>query len=134
MAPELISISKFAARHRISLRALRLYEERGLLVTSFPRVKGSRRYYSEKDSLRLATILRLKRCGFSLKEIKDFLPRSLNENFLPPLTKVEEQLDLLEKRKRDLEEGINELGGMRQAIKEKMDAKSSTSRQRRSLN
>ena len=54
----------------VTARALRFYEDEGLLS---PERRGSARLYSDRDRARLTWILRGKRVGFSLSEIKEML-------------------------------------------------------------
>lgn len=69
----LISIGQFAAASRLSPKALRLYDESGLLPPA--RVNGDSGYrYYRLEQLRTATTIRLLRtCGMSLAEIRAFL-------------------------------------------------------------
>ena len=53
-----------------TLRALRFYEDRGLVA---PRRQGSHRLYSAHDVERVRTILKLKSFGLSLREIRQLL-------------------------------------------------------------
>jgi len=64
------SIAQLAEAFGVTLRALRFYEDRGLLT---PRRDGQMRVYSEVDRKRLAWIVRGKRVGFSISEIKEML-------------------------------------------------------------
>jgi DNA-binding transcriptional MerR regulator len=66
--PTPYSISDLAQEFTISTRSIRYYEDQGLLQ---PVRDGSKRLYSKHDKLRLKLILRGKRLGFSLKEIKE---------------------------------------------------------------
>jgi len=54
----------------ITPRALRFYETKGLIA---PRRVGTRRVYDYRDRARLELILRGKRLGFSLAEIREYL-------------------------------------------------------------
>ena len=54
----------------VTARALRFYEDERLLS---PERRGSARFYSDRDRARLTWILRGKRVGFSLGEIKEML-------------------------------------------------------------
>lgn len=54
----------------VTARAIRLYEERGLLA---PRRVGSARIFSRRDRARLALIVRAKALGHSLEEVKEYL-------------------------------------------------------------
>lgn len=54
----------------ITLRTLRFYENEGLID---PQRVGNRRIYSRREVGRIQLILRGKRLGFSIREIKEFL-------------------------------------------------------------
>jgi DNA-binding transcriptional MerR regulator len=69
-APRLYSIGDLASETGVTHRALRLYEDQGLLS---PQRIGNQRIYSHRDRARLILILRGKRLGFSLAEIKEML-------------------------------------------------------------
>lgn len=64
------SISQLAREFEVTPRALRFYEDKGLLT---PRRDGLNRVYSHKDRAKLQLILRGKRVGLSLIEIKEIL-------------------------------------------------------------
>jgi len=63
-------INEAAAQLGVTHRALRFYEDKGLIE---PARVGNMRIYSRRDIARMQLILRGKRLGFSLREIKDFL-------------------------------------------------------------
>ncbi len=62
------SIRELSNEFDVTSRALRLYEESGLLS---PKREGTRRVYNERDRVRLRLILRGKRLGCTLSEIGD---------------------------------------------------------------
>jgi DNA-binding transcriptional MerR regulator len=64
------TISQLAREFDVTPRALRFYEDKGLLT---PRREGLNRVYSHRDRGRLQLILRGKRVGLSLIEIKEIL-------------------------------------------------------------
>lgn len=66
----LYSIGDLADEFAISPRAIRFYEDQGLLSPS--RI-GSNRVYAARDRIRLRLILRGKRLGFSLSDIREML-------------------------------------------------------------
>ncbi len=66
------SISDLAAEFGLSLRALRFYEAKGLLV---PARSGTRRVYSDADREKVAQITLWTSQGFTLTEIKDALKK-----------------------------------------------------------
>lgn len=64
------TISQLAREYDVTPRALRFYEDKGLLT---PRRDGLNRVYSHRDRARLLLIIRGKRVGLSLLEIKEIL-------------------------------------------------------------
>jgi len=70
MEAETFTIGELAAEFGITARALRFYEEEGLIS---PRRDGAARIYSQADRARVAWIVRGKNVGFSLDEIGDLL-------------------------------------------------------------
>ncbi len=64
------TISQLAREFEVTPRALRFYEDKGLLT---PRRDGLNRVYSHRDRAKLQLILRGKRVGLSLIEIKEIL-------------------------------------------------------------
>ncbi|MGO8737823.1 MerR family transcriptional regulator [Rhodoblastus sp.] len=69
-AAKSFSIADLAGELGLTLRAIRFYEAKGLIA---PRRVGRARLYSPRDRARLILILRGKRMGFSLRDIKEFL-------------------------------------------------------------
>jgi DNA-binding transcriptional MerR regulator len=69
-AAELFGITELCNEFGITLRALRFYEDKGLLA---PRRVSGARVYTRRDRARLALILRAKAIGSPLSEIKRFL-------------------------------------------------------------
>ena len=67
---ETFSISELSAEFRVTARALRFYEDEKLIA---PQRRGLQRIYSHRDRARLAWILRGKRVGFSLAEIREMI-------------------------------------------------------------
>lgn len=63
-------IGEMCEAFAVTARALRFYEDENLLS---PERRGSARFYSDRDRARLTWILRGKRVGFSLGEIKEML-------------------------------------------------------------
>lgn len=68
--PETYTIGEVCAEFDVTPRALRFYESKGLLG---PIRDGQKRLFTNRDLARLKLILRGKRFGFSLSEIKDLL-------------------------------------------------------------
>jgi DNA-binding transcriptional MerR regulator len=64
------SISELAKEFALTTRTIRFYESEGLLS---PRRVGNRRIYAERERVRIKLILRGKRLGLSLSEIRELL-------------------------------------------------------------
>jgi len=91
------NISQLAKEYSLTTRTIRHYEDMGLL---FPSRNGSQRVYSSADRVHLQLILRGKKIGLSLEEIKEILDMYQ----LPEGKKVQKQflLDKLTQRKNQL--------------------------------
>ncbi len=105
------AIGELASEFQVTSRTLRLYEEEGLLK---PRRVGTRRIYSERNRVRLRLILRGKRLGWSLAEIKelfDLYDSSHGEEAQLELmlAKLEQRREILEAQKRDIENALEDL-------------------------
>jgi DNA-binding transcriptional MerR regulator len=66
----LFTVTQLSAELGITVRTLHFYEAQGLLM---PRRAGNTRVYSQRDRGRMILILRGKRLGFSIKEIREYL-------------------------------------------------------------
>ena len=62
------TISELSKEFDVTTRAIRLYEESGLVA---PERDGSKRVYQERDRVRLQLILRGKRIGFTLAQVQE---------------------------------------------------------------
>jgi DNA-binding transcriptional MerR regulator len=102
------TIGDIARDFDVTLRTLRFYEARGLLS---PRREGMNRFYSEQDRSRLALILKGKKLGFTLTEIRAMVAQ--NSESKPGLTlslpQIEEQLKLLRSQLVECQSAIQEL-------------------------
>lgn len=63
-------VNELAEALGVSPRAIRFYEEQGLLA---PRRLGNNRVFGRRDRARMEIILRGKRLGFSIREIREYL-------------------------------------------------------------
>jgi DNA-binding transcriptional MerR regulator len=109
--PRTWAIGELASEFEITSRTLRLYEEEGLLK---PQRIGMRRIYSEGNRVRLRLILRGKRLGWSLSEIKelfDLYDSSHGEEAQLELmlAKLEQRREMLEVQKLDIENALEDL-------------------------
>ncbi len=73
---EQFSISELSQEFDVTTRAIRFYEDEGLLE---PQRQGRQRVYSGRDRVRLKLILRGKQLGFSLSEIGDIIDMYASE-------------------------------------------------------
>ena len=64
------SISELAREFEVTPRAIRFYEDQGLIS---PRREGQRRVYTPRDRTRLKLTLRGKRLGLTLSEIRELI-------------------------------------------------------------
>ena len=105
------TIAQIAEEFAITHRAVRHYEELGLIS---PERRGTSRVYHRRDRTRLALILRGKRLGFPLEEIRTIIdlydaPRGRRSQLEYVLTQIDERRADLEARRRDLDEALAEL-------------------------
>ena len=105
------SIGELAEEFGVTSRALRLYEEEGLLD---PQRDGTRRIYDERNRVRLRLILRGKRLGWSLSEIResfDLYDSSLGEEAQLELmlSKLERRRETLIEQRRDIDSALQDL-------------------------
>lgn len=105
------SITELCREFDVTPRALRFYEQKGLLN---PARRGWTRLFSYRDRVRLQLVLRGKRVGFSLEEIKEMLDLyNLRDGQITQLrvasVKMKERLGALLKQRGELEEAIADL-------------------------
>jgi DNA-binding transcriptional MerR regulator len=66
----LYTVTQLGAELGVTVRTLHFYEAQGLIT---PRRAGNTRVYSQRDRGRMILILRGKKLGFSIREIKEYL-------------------------------------------------------------
>ena len=105
------SITDLAREFDITTRAIRFYEDQGLIR---PERRGQARIYTQRDRTRLKLILRGKRLGFSLEEVGEIInlydgaPGEVGQlNFF--LEKIDARRALLEAQREDIEVTLEEL-------------------------
>jgi len=116
MQDEKLTLKEMCARFDVTPRTLRHYEYIELLQ---PEKTGRTRHYTSREIARLKLILRGRRFGFALEEMRQWL---LLYDVDPQNRKQTEiwiemsglQINELESRKADLEETIQELKNLRQ--------------------
>ncbi|MGY6643950.1 MAG: MerR family transcriptional regulator [Salinarimonas sp.] len=112
-------ISDLSREFGVTLRALRFYEDRGLLA---PKRIGTMRIYSSRDRERLSVILKGKQLGFTLAEIQDMLTPTEQGgkggiDLKLSLTKVEEQIAHLESQRDEIDAAIAALAETRDKLR-----------------
>ena len=105
------SITELAAEFDITARAIRFYEDVGLLA---PERAGRQRVYSQRDRTRLKLTLRGKRLGLSLQEIKQLVdlydsPSDTTQQLQAFLAVLGEHRQLLEQQREDIEITLAEI-------------------------
>ena len=105
------SIAQVADEFGVTHRTVRHYEELGLIS---PERRGTTRVYHRRDRTRLALILRGKRLGFPLEEIRTIIdlydvPRGRRSQLEYVLGQIDERRADLEQRRRDLDAALSEL-------------------------
>jgi DNA-binding transcriptional MerR regulator len=124
MAGTTWTISQLADEYGVTLRTLRHYEELGLLA---PQRVGAGRVYHQRDRIRLELILRGKRLGFSLPEIRTIV----NMYDEPPgeagqlqylLDQIEVRRGELAQLRRDIDHTLEELDRVEARCREDLAA------------
>jgi DNA-binding transcriptional MerR regulator len=108
---ETYSISDLAREFDVTPRAIRFYEDQGLLA---PQRSGSRRIYRKRDYVRLKLILRGKRLGLSLSEVAAMFDlydsaRDEKPQLAKFLTALAERREQLERQRADIDEMLGEI-------------------------
>ena len=101
------SISDLAKEFDLTTRAIRFYEDMGLLSPQREGVGGRSRVYSARDRTRLKLTLRAKRLGLSLTEAKDII--DLYDSPRDTGVQLQKFLAVLAAHKLELEEQMTDL-------------------------
>ena len=113
------SIGELCDEFGVTARALRFYEDEALIS---PERRGTQRLYTDRDRARLAWILRGKRVGLSLAEIKELLDlydigdgRRMQR--LKTVEICQGRVDKLKQQRVDIEAAIEELESFIELVK-----------------
>lgn len=122
---KIYSVTELAQDLGITARTIRFYEDQGLIL---PQRAGATRVYTHRDRARMILILRGKRLGFSIKEIKEFLDLYVMdvtqvEQMQLLLNKVRERTRLLDEQRRALDETLRELKDIEKLTVEALNQK-----------
>ncbi|WP_028117875.1 MerR family transcriptional regulator [Ferrimonas senticii] len=98
------SISELSKEFDITTRAIRFYEDQGLLK---PKRRGQTRIYNLQDRVRLKLILRGKRLGFSLAETGRLF--DLYDADRSSRTQLHTMLELVSEKKADLQQQMDDI-------------------------
>jgi len=116
------SISDLAREFDVTPRAIRFYEDQGLLA---PRRDGQRRIYTQRERTRLKLTLRGKRLGLSLSEIRELIDmyepgrdeRPQLERFLAAL---QTHRAALEQQRTDIEAQLSEIAAFEKRVRKQL--------------
>lgn len=122
MADIRLSFKEMCAKFEVTPRTLRYYEYIELLA---PEKEGRARFYGPREVARLTLILRGRRFGFSLEEIRQWLLIYRQKGTKPQLTAwlgmADRQLADLTRQQAELETSIADLRALRATAVEELD-------------
>ncbi len=119
---ETFTITELADEFALTTRAIRFYEDQGLLS---PERRGTRRIYTLRERVRLKLILRGKRLGMSLADIAEILDLyDVGDSERPQLLKFLEVLaarrTLLEQQREDIDVVLEEIGAIERDCRKRL--------------
>ena len=105
------SIGEMCDEFGVTARALRFYEDENLIA---PERRGTARLYTDRDRARLTWILRGKRVGFSLNEIREMLDLydlddQRETQRLVTIARCKERIAALKRQKADIDATVDDL-------------------------
>lgn len=128
---ELFGIAELCRDFGVTLRALRFYEDKGLLA---PRRVNGTRVYTRRDRARLALILRAKAIGSPLAEIKHYLDlygdhgegRAQQLNYV--ITRTDTAIAELEQKRAHIDATLAELRVINQSCRAQLESRKRTAK------
>jgi DNA-binding transcriptional MerR regulator len=120
--PATYTISDLAREFALTTRAIRFYEDEGLLA---PRRSGRSRIYGERERVRIKLILRGKRLGLSLSEIRELLDlyqatRSERPQLLKFLQVLAERRAMLRQQQEDIAIVLSEIDSLERQCRKRL--------------
>ncbi|MDE1884111.1 MAG: MerR family DNA-binding transcriptional regulator [Rhodospirillales bacterium] len=120
----LYTVTQLGAELGVTVRTLHFYEAQGLLA---PRRAGNTRVYSQRDRARMILIMRGKRLGFSIKEIKEYLELydidpTHGKQTRALLKAVQNRIHKLEDQRHAVEQTLTELRGIALQCEDALEA------------
>jgi DNA-binding transcriptional MerR regulator len=133
MSKNSFSIADLAREFDLTPRAIRYYEDQGLLA---PGREGMQRVYSKRDRTRLKLTLRGKRLGLSLAEIRelvDMYDTATDESpqLLKFLTVLSRRRAALEQQREDIEAVLSEISRLERQCEDLLTARGESRTRRR---
>lgn len=126
MSSKTYTISALSKEFDVTTRAIRLYEESGLLT---PERNGSKRIYHERDRVRLQLIMRGKRIGFTLAQVKEMFDlydskpvEGEKQQIIYLLDVMEQRLEVLKLQREELELAVVDIESVCERAKETLAA------------
>jgi DNA-binding transcriptional MerR regulator len=122
---KIYSVTELAKDLGVTPRTIRFYEDQGLIA---PQRAGNTRVYSHRDRARMILILRGKRLGFTLRDIKEFLDlyvvdTTQVEQMQLLIVKVRSRIRQLEDQRQALELSLHELKDIEKITADALAAK-----------
>jgi len=122
LTDRLFTVTQLAENLGVTARTIRFYEDKGLIA---PQRAGTTRVYTHRDRARMALILRGKRLGFSLRDIRDYLDlydvdHTQKEQLRALLKAVAGRVEQLEQQRIALDETLGELNEIKRQADEAM--------------
>ncbi|HEV3162375.1 MAG TPA: MerR family transcriptional regulator [Xanthobacteraceae bacterium] len=131
------SVAELASEFSLTSQGIRFYEESGLIA---PARVGRTRVFNYQDRARLGLIQRLRRLGFSIGAIREYLSLYKADatgaaQYRRGLERITERIEELKSKQRDLDETLAGLRALELEAKERLDrALMQESKRRRSKN
>ena len=128
------AIGDLAREFDVTTRTIRFYEDEGLLA---PERRGQARIYHSRDRVRLRLILRGKRLGFSLAEIREILDMYESEpgeagQLRHLIAKIGERRDSLRRQRADIDRMLADMAAIEARCVDRLAALAPARRRRAS--